>query len=200
MVYYNYSKYNKLIKCKCGCGNERLKYDKKGREMIYIVGHRQRLGNSGQFKKGNSSWNKDIGGNCKLINCDKKHHSKGLCLYHYSKHHYKNNKEEIKNNIKEYRKNHPEVILRSSIKYLEKCGKIFNMNSMEYNWAINLWSKSVKKRDNYTCKICNFKGDTSTLNSHHILYKRYYPKLSLDIDNGATLCIDCHKFIHSLNT
>ncbi|MEA2037115.1 MAG: HNH endonuclease [Nanoarchaeota archaeon] len=56
------------------------------------------------------------------------------------------------------------------------------------------WRKSVLKRDNYTCQYC---GDYDvTLNVHHI--KPYYEnrKLALDIENGITLCEECHTREH----
>ena len=57
-------KQQEIIKCACGCGEEMEKYykDVQGyiRERQYIVGHCARLGNSGQFEKGHSSWNVGI--------------------------------------------------------------------------------------------------------------------------------------------
>lgn len=53
------------------------------------------------------------------------------------------------------------------------------------------WRISVFQRDNYTCKICTKKG--GKLNADHIKPFSLYPELRLDINNGRTLCIDCHK-------
>jgi len=49
------------------------------------------------------------------------------------------------------------------------------------------WSNSVKKRDNYCCKIknCDCFGK---LEAHHILSYSQYPELRYDINNGITLC------------
>lgn len=56
------------------------------------------------------------------------------------------------------------------------------------------------KRDNYTCTKC-FKrpksGEKIILNAHHIKPFSTHPKLRLDINNLITVCIDCHKDIHS---
>lgn len=56
------------------------------------------------------------------------------------------------------------------------------------------WRKAVYERDNYACRKCGRK--TNTLNAHHIenykdnIDKRY------DLNNGITLCSDCHKKFH----
>jgi len=55
-----------------------------------------------------------------------------------------------------------------------------------------LWRKSVFERDNYQC-IWGGKKHGSKLNADHIKSFAYYPELRFDIDNGRTLCVDCHK-------
>lgn len=60
-------------------------------------------------------------------------------------------------------------------------------NSREYRD----WRKSVFQRDNYTCQICLKRG--GILNADHIKSFARYPELRLDLNNGRTLCLDCHK-------
>lgn len=59
------------------------------------------------------------------------------------------------------------------------------------------WRKKVYARDNYTCQCC---GDDKghNLNAHHILPYMQYPKFRFDVNNGITLCEDCHKEFHRI--
>ena len=58
------------------------------------------------------------------------------------------------------------------------------------------WRENVYKRDNYTCLKCGQKG--YKLNVHHILSYSEYKNLRTNIDNGITLCENCHKKFHKL--
>lgn len=52
------------------------------------------------------------------------------------------------------------------------------------------WRKSVFARDNYKCVWC---GAGGKLNADHIKPFAYFPELRLKLENGRTLCVDCHK-------
>lgn len=57
------------------------------------------------------------------------------------------------------------------------------------------WVKSILERDNYTCQKC---GSNRELCAHHINNYANFKKERLNLDNGITLCKDCHKEIHQI--
>lgn len=83
----------------------------------------------------------------------------------------------------------------------EKChfwkGGILSQNlkirtSLEYK----LWRTAVFERDNYTCVWCGVKSCKNKkvkLNADHIKPFALFPELRFAIDNGRTLCVDCHR-------
>lgn len=60
-------------------------------------------------------------------------------------------------------------------------------SSLEYK----IWRKAVFERDAYTCQVCKKVG--GELNSHHIKSWSEYKELRFDVNNGITLCEDCHR-------
>lgn len=59
--------------------------------------------------------------------------------------------------------------------------------SMEYK----LWRETVFARDDWTCIWCGVRG--GKLNVDHIKPFSHHPELRFAIENGRTLCKDCHK-------
>ena len=54
------------------------------------------------------------------------------------------------------------------------------------------WKREVRERDGNACRRCGF--DTN-LQVHHIKPYIKYPELRTELDNGLTLCGNCHTLI-----
>ena len=53
------------------------------------------------------------------------------------------------------------------------------------------WRKSVFTRDNYTCQLCSKRG--GDMEAHHKKPFADYKELRFSVNNGITLCKECHK-------
>lgn len=63
-------------------------------------------------------------------------------------------------------------------------------NSLDY---IN-WRDSIFKRDDHVCQKCRQRG--GKLQAHHIYNFADHPDVRFDVDNGVTLCKQCHLDLH----
>jgi hypothetical protein len=55
------------------------------------------------------------------------------------------------------------------------------------------WRKAVLARDDFRCFAC---GERSRrLNAHHLYPWKYFPRLRFALENGITLCEECHRTI-----
>ena len=59
-----------------------------------------------------------------------------------------------------------------------------------------IWRREVFIRDKFTCKCCGKKGG-AYLQAHHMFNWKDNPDKRYDVDNGATLCKECHQVFHS---
>ncbi len=77
--------------------------------------------------------------------------------------------------------------------HTDKIGAIDKGN--RHGSAYAIWRRQVLRRDNYTCQICSRIG----MITHHII--RWADSVSgrFDVDNGMTVCPDCHKELHGLS-
>lgn len=58
-----------------------------------------------------------------------------------------------------------------------------------------IWRESVLRRDNRMCVFCSKEGPI--MHVDHIKPFAEHPELRLDISNGRTLCISCHRKRHA---
>jgi hypothetical protein len=56
------------------------------------------------------------------------------------------------------------------------------------------WRREIFWRDNFTCQECGKRG--GNIEAHHLKSFTHYSELKIDISNGITLCLDCHKNKH----
>lgn len=158
---------------------------------------------------------------CKIEFClNEKIKAKKMCEYHYNKEWRKNNPEKKKQYDKtknlrhrdkinaRHRKNwhlknrwlkekqrreKPEI----KIKYLKSLVDYYQRNpEITSRWENQTWSKFIKTRDKHICQVCQNNGN----NAHHLLYRQLYPKLTLNTNNGITLCNKCHLEVHGRKT
>lgn len=93
-----------------------------------------------------------------------------------------------------------------------RCGCGYKKGEENPNWNHNLskeerllrrsypeykeWVKTVFVRDNYTCQVCWSFGNR--LHAHHLEPYSISKEKRLDLNNGVTLCEDCHREFHSI--
>lgn len=66
-----------------------------------------------------------------------------------------------------------------------------NKRPLHTGYEYRIWRINVFERDNWTCQGCGIRG--CYLEPHHIKSWAKYPEFRYNLDNGVTLCKDCHK-------
>ena len=74
-----------------------------------------------------------------------------------------------------------------------KDGKSLERDRARFGNELREWRKAVFKRDNYLCQHCN---KNTYLHAHHIIEWAKDESKRFEIDNGITLCVDCHSKVH----
>ncbi len=57
--------------------------------------------------------------------------------------------------------------------------------------ALADWRRAVFERDNFVCQCCGQRG--GKLQADHIKPFSLFPDLRTSLDNGRTLCVECHR-------
>ncbi len=72
---------------------------------------------------------------------------------------------------------------------------ITDRSSRNLDYLAREWSIQVKRRDNYLCNLCK-KSPSGKLNSHHLNNYKDFPLERYELENGVTLCKECHTLFH----
>jgi len=162
----------------------------------------------GRFKKGHKSWNKGLKG----IHLSPKTEFKegnvpwNVGITNEESHVYKNGKSKYicKNcnkHFEAYEKERVFCSIECSSSFISGKnssnwrGGITSQNTLErHSKKFRVWREEVFKRDDYSCQNCKQYG--GTLNAHHIKPFALFKDLRFNIDNGITLCEECHFKLH----
>lgn len=60
-------------------------------------------------------------------------------------------------------------------------------------YAVERWATAVKRRDNFTCQVC---GSKEKIIAHHINSYKSDKENRYNVENGITLCRECHTDFH----
>lgn len=59
-----------------------------------------------------------------------------------------------------------------------------------------IWRKEVYRRDKWTCRICEKHCQRKDIVAHHLNNFADFPEMRFSVDNGLTLCRECHVKLH----
>lgn len=76
----------------------------------------------------------------------------------------------------------------------KKDGKTSPAKKIKNSVNYRLWREGVYRRDDWTCQKCKTRG--KKLHSHHIQNFSQYSNLRFVVENGITLCENCHNHFH----
>ncbi len=99
------------------------------------------------------------------------------------------NKEKWAQHKKNWNKANPDKMAQSKKRYYLKLNLA---NSKVSRRTLAAWAEQVKERTPF-CEWCYSEDN---LEAHHIMPKVKYPQYALDINNGRTMCENCHMNCH----
>jgi len=83
------------------------------------------------------------------------------------------------------------IARRGKKNHFWKGGKSKHYKTGYYSFEYKEWRKAIFERDNWTCQECI--KNKCYVTAHHIKSFANYPKLRFNLNNGVTLCEECHK-------
>lgn len=89
------------------------------------------------------------------------------------------------------RNKHYSIIMKGESSHFWNGGKTKESKLKKASAEYGQWRTAVFERDGYTCQQCGKR--TRDLEAHHIKEQSRYPELIFDVDNGVTLCHECHS-------
>lgn len=100
--------------------------------------------------------------------------------------------------VKPYRKDTANFCSQKCSSNFRDEGKRTIDKKIRQSWGYKKWRTAVFERDGYQCVECgdrNFegRGKTVILQADHIKPFALHPELRLEVSNGRTLCLPCHK-------
>jgi len=99
--------------------------------------------------------------------------------------------DEVREKMSKAKKGKPRISMRGNKCHFWKGGVTPINKKIRMSLAYRMWREKVYKRDDFTCQICFIKG--GELNADHIKSFSMYASLRLELSNGRTLCVACHK-------
>ncbi len=100
--------------------------------------------------------------------------------------------ENIRLKQKEWENKNPEKVYERRYRELTKLSIKTGLDNNSILSGLLSFASMIKHKQK-DCQIC---GKSSNLEAHHILHKRFYPKLMFNENNGITLCHICHLQAH----
>lgn len=174
-----------MIDFKCqNCG--RIKQDRPASRRKFCSIRCGMVGNSRGFKKDGKPWNKGKRGVTVVPS------RKGCSAW--NKRLTKETDERVKKHA-EGQIGRPKPWLIGEKNHLWRGGITKENAKIRTSLEYKNWRRSVFERDNYTCQECgarNGRGKEIVIHADHIKPFAVYIKLRFKIDNGRTLCKDCH--------
>ena len=77
-----------------------------------------------------------------------------------------------------------------------KGGITLDNQTIRESLQYEIWRKEIYKRDRWICRMCNKKCGKKNIIAHHIKLFSEFLELRFSIDNGITVCRNCHAKIH----